>query len=58
MDKPWLALNVDYGDNVIPALADQTIITWGIQKYDTEIQKRLNPDINIDNDWNYFIDSE
>jgi ABC-type antimicrobial peptide transport system permease subunit len=30
--NPWLELNKSYGDNVIPAYADQTVITWGILK--------------------------
>jgi len=30
--NPWLELNKSYGDNVIPAYADQTVITWGIMK--------------------------
>ena len=31
-DNPWLDLNKEYGPNVIPAIADQTIIQWGIMK--------------------------
>ncbi len=31
-DNPWLELNKSYGNNVIPAFADQTVITWGIMK--------------------------
>ncbi|MFC2128954.1 ABC transporter permease, partial [Bacteroidota bacterium] len=30
--NPWLELNEYYGDNVIPAYADQTVITWGLMK--------------------------
>lgn len=29
---PWLELKKDYGKNVIPAIADQTVITWGLMK--------------------------
>ncbi len=29
---PWLALEKDYGENVIPAYADQTVIVWGLKK--------------------------
>jgi hypothetical protein len=28
----WLALNKDYGENIVPAFADQTVITWGLLK--------------------------
>jgi ABC-type antimicrobial peptide transport system permease subunit len=31
-EHPWLELNTTYADNVIPAFADQTVITWGIIK--------------------------
>lgn len=31
-DHPWLELNKSYDSNVIPAYADQTVITWGIMK--------------------------
>ncbi len=31
-EHPWLELNTTYADNVIPAFADQTVITWGIMK--------------------------
>ncbi len=31
-DKPWLELNKTYDKNVIPAFADQTVITWGLMK--------------------------
>ncbi len=31
-ENPWLALNMDPGNNVIPAFADQTVITWGLIK--------------------------
>ena len=30
--EPWLALNKNYGNNIIPAFADQTVITWGLKK--------------------------
>jgi putative ABC transport system permease protein len=29
---PWSALNADLGRHVIPAVADQTVITWGLGK--------------------------
>eukprot|EP01029_Cantina_marsupialis_P000650 TRINITY_DN1045_c1_g2_i1.p1 TRINITY_DN1045_c1_g2~~TRINITY_DN1045_c1_g2_i1.p1 ORF type:complete len:1090 (-),score=83.66 TRINITY_DN1045_c1_g2_i1:10501-13770(-) len=29
---PWLALNQDFGEDVIPAVADQTVILWGLKK--------------------------
>ncbi|MBN1798220.1 MAG: ABC transporter permease [Spirochaetales bacterium] len=29
-ENPWLALHNDLGENVIPAVADQTVITWGL----------------------------
>ena len=31
-ENKWLALEKDYGKNVIPAIADQTVITWGLMK--------------------------
>ncbi len=31
-ENPWLALSIDYGADVIPAFADQTVITWGLIK--------------------------
>ena len=31
-DNPWLELNKEYGSYIIPAIADQTIIQWGIMK--------------------------
>ncbi len=31
-NNPWLALNNTYESNVIPAFADQTVITWGLIK--------------------------
>ncbi|WP_372751379.1 FtsX-like permease family protein [Labilibaculum sp.] len=31
-DHPWLALNRDYGEKIIPAYADQTVIVWGLKK--------------------------
>jgi len=31
-DHPWLALNKDFGTDVIPAIADQTVILWGLKK--------------------------
>ena len=31
-DKPWLALQKPLGPGIIPAYADQTVITWGLQK--------------------------
>jgi len=30
--SPWLALNRSFNDSVIPAYADQTVITWGLMK--------------------------
>lgn len=30
--NPWLELKKGYGDNIIPAIADQTVITWGLKK--------------------------
>ena len=30
--NPWLSLNKTLSKNVIPAFADQTVITWGIKK--------------------------
>lgn len=30
--NPWLALNKHISDDVIPAYADQTVITWGLMK--------------------------
>ncbi len=31
-EHPWLALEMDMGEDVIPAFADQTVITWGLIK--------------------------
>ncbi len=31
-DNPWLLLNQELGDNIIPAIADQTVIVWGLGK--------------------------
>ncbi|RPH33916.1 MAG: ABC transporter permease [Bacteroidales bacterium] len=31
-NRPWLELKKSYGDDVIPAIADQTVITWGLKK--------------------------
>lgn len=31
-EKPWLSLNRSLGKNIIPAYADQTVITWGMMK--------------------------
>ena len=31
-DNAWLELKKDYGNNVIPAIADQTVIVWGLKK--------------------------
>lgn len=31
-DNPWMQLNNNYGDNIIPAYADQTVIQWGLIK--------------------------
>lgn len=28
----WLELKKEYGDDIIPAVADQTVITWGLKK--------------------------
>ncbi len=30
--NPWLELNKDYGPKIIPAIADQTVIQWGLIK--------------------------
>ena len=30
-ENPWGALNQDFGENVIPAIADQTVIVWGLK---------------------------
>lgn len=32
IQHPWLTLNHPLSDGVIPAFADQTVITWGMQK--------------------------
>ncbi|MFA8437080.1 MAG: ABC transporter permease [Marinifilaceae bacterium] len=32
VDHPWLALYEALGENVVPAYADQTVITWGLKK--------------------------
>lgn len=29
---PWLSLNKTYAKNIIPAIADQTVLTWGLKK--------------------------
>lgn len=29
---PWLSLNKTYSKNIIPAIADQTVLTWGLKK--------------------------
>ncbi len=31
-DSPWLTLNDNLGPNIIPAIADQTVIQWGLIK--------------------------
>jgi len=31
-NQPWLALKKSYGENIIPAIADQTVLTWGLMK--------------------------
>lgn len=31
-ENTWLGLNQDYGDQVIPAYIDQTVLTWGLMK--------------------------
>jgi len=31
-ENPWLELNKNYGENLIPAFADQTVIQWGLLK--------------------------
>ncbi len=31
-NKPWLELKKNYGPNIIPAYADQTVIQWGLLK--------------------------
>jgi putative ABC transport system permease protein len=30
--NPWSALTMELGDNIVPAVADQTVITWGLNK--------------------------
>jgi ABC-type antimicrobial peptide transport system permease subunit len=32
VEEPWLALNQDLGEGIIPAIIDQTVITWGLMK--------------------------
>jgi ABC-type antimicrobial peptide transport system permease subunit len=48
-EHPWLALNQQLAPGIIPAYADQTVITWGLQKkigdtllYTDESGKQLN----------------
>ncbi len=41
-DKAWLELNKKYGKNIIPAFADQTVITWGIKKSIGDTLKYIN----------------
>ncbi|RKE04954.1 ABC transporter permease [Marinifilum flexuosum] len=31
-ENPWSALNQNFGEDVIPAVADQTVILWGLKK--------------------------
>ena len=31
-ENPWLSLNLDLGNNVIPGIADETVIIWGLGK--------------------------
>ncbi len=31
-DNPWLILNKNYGNNIIPAIADETVLVWGLGK--------------------------
>jgi putative ABC transport system permease protein len=31
-NRTWLELQKDFGENVIPAIADQTVLTWGLMK--------------------------
>ncbi len=31
-EAPWTELEKDYGENIIPAYADQTVIQWGLMK--------------------------
>lgn len=31
-DHPWKALQMDLGEDVVPAIADQTVILWGLKK--------------------------
>jgi len=31
-DKPWDMLNAEYVDNIVPGIADQTVIQWGLGK--------------------------
>lgn len=47
--NPWLALNTDFNDGTIPAIADQTVIQWGLGKkvgdviqYQNEMGDTLN----------------
>lgn len=32
VNNPWLSLEEKLGENIIPAYADQTVITWGLKK--------------------------
>jgi len=41
-ENPWLELVADYGDNVIPAIADQTVIQWGLIKSIGDTLKYIN----------------
>jgi ABC-type antimicrobial peptide transport system permease subunit len=31
-ENPWLALNADLGEDIIPGIADETVIIWGLGK--------------------------
>ena len=31
-DNPWDILKYNFGDNIIPAFVDQTVLTWGLMK--------------------------
>jgi len=32
IENPWLSLNVDLGEDIIPGIADETVIIWGLGK--------------------------
>lgn len=40
--RTWLELQNEYGENVIPAIADQTVLTWGLMKSVGDTIRYLN----------------